>query len=782
MNTFLPHYFEELKSHVLSVAGISNIVPYDCKNLSTLISNNTRHRVSETTLKRIYGFAHSKFNPSLFTVDAMAKFCGHNNWDCFVKTHADQPANNADPACEALRFNAAKVTGFTLQALKNRSGIPYNQTIKRRFFDRHIQTFFNSDHSATVISAPAGYGKTIALCHWVDEQIEHRLASVNNDIILFFSSSALVNTIISGRSINDWLLAMLGYRPGDDIASIIDQATGKNARFFLIIDGLDEHMFKASEYRRITDEIAQVFALYQSHPWFKLIITMRPASWFNFNQEVDNGTDAWFLGAIHDRHKPVNVPPLDMDEIMQVCKRINPDIPCQRISNLELAERLSYPFYLQTFYRSHKDHFSVNAANHTAAYELIASFILNKVYSGSLATEKQLLLKELSAGLDISRKIYSINKADVNALLKQYRSAYNELLGTGFLREVNEGDEIHYSTRIHLGNKDFLEYKLAKKLLADNDYVFDAALARTVSTLFIHDAKKMAVTKWIVLHAVKNDQFTALENLANMQPDPTEKADLAFFIAELLEKNGSVKQLSALPLLDTLLGIELIGPEYNLLLNKLLGFQLTAAQRVKAHVLLALTAAVEMDTVKMQQQITELKDIAYLDPAFVQMPLLCLETIFNLLNYGITNTDLFAEINKILIVTGSKQDECIDLLMLIAMATSCNTVKEAQFTESILPERKMNEPLSYYTQVFKTMAYIKVGMHEKASGVFTELQQTYITHCNTYTPLMKAVFITLKLAYLNSIGQAPPNNALIFNTQYPLMSFYLTDVLRPKSE
>jgi hypothetical protein len=72
---------------------------------------------------------------------------------------------------ESLKQNAAKITSFTLQALQNKAGIPYTQTIKREFIDHHFAAFSRSDHTATVLSAPAGYGKTIALCHWVEEAL-----------------------------------------------------------------------------------------------------------------------------------------------------------------------------------------------------------------------------------------------------------------------------------------------------------------------------------------------------------------------------------------------------------------------------------------------------------------------------------------------------------------------------------------------------------------------------------------------------------------------------------
>ena len=83
MIPILPNHLEELKSCVLIAAGIANPVPADCKSISALINKKTRQYVSETTLKRIYGFAYSKFKPSLFTVNTMAQFCDFTDWKDF---------------------------------------------------------------------------------------------------------------------------------------------------------------------------------------------------------------------------------------------------------------------------------------------------------------------------------------------------------------------------------------------------------------------------------------------------------------------------------------------------------------------------------------------------------------------------------------------------------------------------------------------------------------------------------------------------------------------------
>lgn len=84
------YYLERLKAQVLSQSNIGNVRPDDCNTIASKIFNDTRMSISGTTLKRVFGFAYSKFKPSLFTMDAMAQYCGYDNWDGFVKAQDRQ--------------------------------------------------------------------------------------------------------------------------------------------------------------------------------------------------------------------------------------------------------------------------------------------------------------------------------------------------------------------------------------------------------------------------------------------------------------------------------------------------------------------------------------------------------------------------------------------------------------------------------------------------------------------------------------------------------------------
>src|ERR1700761_3222761 len=118
MNSISQHRFNQLKEVTLVTAGLTQILPSDCKALSESIFLKTNMLISTTTLKRIYGFAYSKFNPSTFTIDAMALYCGYKNWVDFCDKE-EQTTNvntNDNISWKCARHNTGKITSYTLQA------------------------------------------------------------------------------------------------------------------------------------------------------------------------------------------------------------------------------------------------------------------------------------------------------------------------------------------------------------------------------------------------------------------------------------------------------------------------------------------------------------------------------------------------------------------------------------------------------------------------------------------------------------------------------------------
>ncbi len=773
MNTFTNQCLELLKDQVLSTAGFKTISPADCKVISFLIKSKTRQTISETTLKRIYGFALSKFKPSLFTLDSLSKFCDYNGWADFCDKQKNPTENTGgeEPDWLKLHQNANKITNFTLQALKNKSGIPYDQTIKRDFIDEHFNNFFNSEHTAAIFAAPAGYGKTIAMCHWIDAKISLNSAGKDNDIILFFSSNALMSVLLSGRDINDWMLALLGYSRDNDINTLFDIKQRKNSNFYLVIDGFDEHMFKSEQFKVLLNHIIDIFSFYQLHKWFKLVLSMRSATWVNNRHEFENNSDKWFTN-----FKPgdfcINVPLFSVQEIKELCRKINPSI--QNFIALDIAENFNHPLYFQFYYSEHKENFTFNNVNHLSVYDLISTFICNKVYLGQNSTEKMLLIEKLVENMDIANGRHKVDKLKVNDLIKEYAYAYHELLSIGFLRELNESNRYLFNTYIEFSNNYFLDHSIARLLSYSNQEKFDSILIEKINRLFIDDSHKVAVLKWCIMQAIKTGQLREIDHLAEVHLGPIEKSELIIFFGELLDKEYSLiikndalikhfKQGFSEKMFEFFWGLELIHPDYKKTLETLLKFNPTNRRKILIYSTLAITAIVKLDLEEINDYLMILKGFAPADyKYFAVNPLECIDSIYNYLKYGIIKKEALVSLTKLYFFPPKNTDLLTskasnDLFFSLGMGTLllCDNPKKIIRFINFLKKHyknnlleKHNSQYGFFVKIFLGIAYYNSGKGTELLAVYNLLDSAYNKKNNLLSPYMKSLFYDLKFKVL----------------------------------
>jgi hypothetical protein len=766
----LPKY-EELKKILLINAGITHILPSECRALSDRVFKKNGNRISETTFKRIYGFAYSKYNPSLFTLNVLAKYCNYKSWDDFCNKQGKKILTNSNKELnwQLLQQNASKITEFTLQTLKNKSGIPYNKTIDREFIDYHFDEFISSGHTGTVISAPAGYGKTIALCQWAEKKIAIDELNNSNDIVLLFSSNAIMSVLVSGRDIHDWMLALLGYNTDHDINVLLDIKQRGGSKFYLIIDGFDEHMFKGDHFRTILNQLVDIFSFYKSHDWFKLILTTRSSTWVNNRYELEIGNNIWFTGITDANH--TNVPLFSLDEIKQLCQKIKPG--ADNTLDVDVVENFNHPLYFQFYYQQHKENFSLSNADHLCFYDTISTFIYNKVYLGYHSAEKILLIKSLVEELDIPNQNYHINKLKISNLIKKHTHAYQELLSVGFIKELNESNNYLYNAYVVFGNDNYMEHSVSKILLYNNGNLFDIDLVKTINNLLEDNPYKLNILKWCIIHAIKSGQLKNIEYITEVHLSNNEKSELITFLGEVLEKeySSNIKNEALLKyfkhslsekLFDYFFGLELIHADYKKFLHILLKFDLPNRKKILINTALSVIAIIQLDINELETTLAKLKAFPKTEyESFVINPLSCLDAIYYHLKYGIIKTEILRDITKlyfnaentaILSKTASN-----DILYLLGLHTLllCNNPKKILRFVSFLKKNYKTDTLEenalqygFFMNFMAANAYFVLGEANKVTDIYYSVSATYKKRDDLLTPYMKILFHSLKTKML----------------------------------
>ena len=545
MIAYNPHLFELLKVCVLQEARIQNIIPSECGKLSELIFLKTKKRVSETTIKRIYGFALSKFNPSTFTLQTLSQYCGYSSWEEFYKHQRSEeqvtkPAISWDNLCH----RANNITRFTLKSLKQRSGIPYRFTIKRKTFFSHWEAFLQSNKTATVFISQAAFGKTIGLCHVIDELVKDNTDDTCNvNFILFFSANSITNISPNELNLGDWILAFLGLNARDSLIDIFE--SNKSRFFYLIIDDFDDYNFKTDQFKVFFNQLIDVISYYSQYSWFKVVLTMRSTTWLNFKQltqisaEIENN---WYLGNLNEQGNVRNIEPLNVDEILHLSQNINPAI--ETVNHLEESslKKLSNPLLFQLYYQYKSPKFELNAHDPFCLYQITSKYCSSKIYYGANSVEKVILVKQLLDLLDYKSNMFTVDKIYFYPYAKEYPATYKELVNTNIFLEQNLSKGLQYNESLGFFGQNVLDYCLAKKFYASNGNLLDKNLVNEIENTLGNSIIKPQIVNWLVFFIINADGYEQLSEIRYFNLDAINYIEVITFLCSMLAKRfGEVK-------------------------------------------------------------------------------------------------------------------------------------------------------------------------------------------------------------------------------------------------
>jgi hypothetical protein len=210
----------ELKSLILTKTGIRTITPADCKRISIEISKTLNKNVSETTIKRLFGFAMVKHNFSKFTLTTLSEYVNEE----YLETGPVNAiiTNNTPRNWKDIHDKACKISEFTIKAIKNRSGMPYEMTISRKFSEHDFDIFFKSEYSFTSYISQPGYGRSILLSHLAEKLLSNDRSVFTDSTLLFTTTSSLYNNEKISLNFEEQLKVQLGIQSKD---SLIAHAT-----------------------------------------------------------------------------------------------------------------------------------------------------------------------------------------------------------------------------------------------------------------------------------------------------------------------------------------------------------------------------------------------------------------------------------------------------------------------------------------------------------------------------------------------------------------------------
>lgn len=526
-----------LQNEVSRKFGSDTITPSDCKRLSDLIRDETTKAVSETTLKRVFGFATTKHSFSRYTLNTLAQYCNYKDWDDFQAQHYIQTDSNElnDSKWLELKNKAITISHYTILTLKNRSGIPFALTVPRPSCFAHIERFLESDYAATALIAPSGWGKSVSLVHMAEHFWFSKDAKFKKDICWFIHAHAAGSLLLRGFSLATWLDNQLNLGAGENFreyfATHFDKIRG---RLILIIDGFDEIAVANDKLKLLYTKLEEFVYSNDLFPWVKVVLSIRSSTWsdiFQHSLQYPAFRRYWYLGPEMDEETSINLPYLTEQEVKSVLYNHRIDPATVRTFSEHFLQKLRYPYYLQLFCQLNTGPGQSFVNEHLSLFEMVSKFVQNKVFNSPTNTFKVKIIEKMLWLLDLGK---AGQYTDKNLLLNKSADlfpAYRELLADNILVEENLSQEVIFVVRVRFAHQFLLEYFSAMHYIKQSNDVIDENMLQKIAQQLPASSYRVGVFKWLLRYAINNSQPEGIHRIFGLPLTTTEKSYLLEYLA-----------------------------------------------------------------------------------------------------------------------------------------------------------------------------------------------------------------------------------------------------------
>jgi hypothetical protein len=431
----------------------------DCALLAKAIQADTNRIISEATIRRFFGLLKSKSHLSKYNLDTLALYCGYPDFNQFSRSLSGNNSNSK------LTEEFDKITRFTLNSIKKKSLTAFSQTIPRQEVNENLNAFLNSEAYVFPLIAPGGYGKSLALAHWVYAAID------NKQQVLFIQAAIFLNYI--NKSVGSKELSF-------DLDSKINVFSQWHKLYpkeplILVIDAWEEVAYTANKQDQLIDYINKVMQVYATTIPLKIILGFRSSTWEQLSRSKNKGkqNDRTFTLKEITAH---SLPPFSNEEIRSVIdifnQNVNQPIVYEHIL-WDLLELLKVPFNLYLYTRLYANYTEQEVIGYN---RLLEYYFKQKVFEAKYAEEKEDILWSMITVIQNNNSVY-VYKKDLKQQYPihikreaNYFNAYANLLSDGILEEERVVNKYGlYSTIVQFKHQNYLYYLTALDIIRQNN-------------------------------------------------------------------------------------------------------------------------------------------------------------------------------------------------------------------------------------------------------------------------------------------------------------------------
>lgn len=535
----------ELRNLILLKIDITIISPSDCQHIALAISRKLNKKISDTTIKRLFGFAAVKYNFSKFTINTLLEFVEHPS----LLNKSDEGIKNSNDKKDAEQWikitaNAKKISQKTVKHIVNHCTIPYRYTINRQFATDEFQYFYDSNYSFTSFIAQPGYGKSILLSQIVSNLFLKQKDKYNNDILLFINAPDLFRNEHDHLNFDTELKRVLDVNDPQPIINLFHKFHEKTGHKVIIIIDAFYDLFHLNKNKSVAFEaIINWLCEIEDGNAIKLVVSMRSYLWARFHTLIRNShylTKTWYPGNNYVQERISNVPPLTELEVENIISNMNPKL-LQHI-NSYVKEKLSNPFYFKYYYHL-KDEYDSNVYHtNLIFFEIYLRFIFDQIYKSHLSPEKLVVCKKIIQFSDYGLKSSTVNKALFFNDFFLFKQAYMDLLAEGIIIEHKKILNDVLVETVGFVHHHFFDYFLYKELAEREPNFTVETLDEIIKNYSPTRSKKLI--KWMIFSAIRNSKYAKLQIIAQYQGSI--KNELTLFTTENIKHQLKLKPNDAI--------------------------------------------------------------------------------------------------------------------------------------------------------------------------------------------------------------------------------------------
>ncbi|RZM23299.1 MAG: NACHT domain-containing protein [Pedobacter sp.] len=511
-----------IRSQMRDALAVREITPADCWSISCDIFAVTRKKVSETTLKRIFGFANSTQSFSRYTLNAIAEY--------FEIRYGIMPR---EIVCreDSVLANMQIITLTRLNTIERRCGIPYQMTIDRKRAEKEFEDFFSGPSTMMAIAALPGHGKTIMLSHLAKRYFATSDRPFSASALLFLSATNFHNADNTSLTLEDYLRKTLFIGPEVLLTDYLAGIVPIGSKILIIIDGFDEAHWAGTAKTLLYDSIIDFTGSLGKTNGVKMMLSMRPLAWARFSERMkrvpEMETITYGSGPVEGRAF-TDFLQLDEEEGREICRRA--DIGIYDRFSIELRKFLARPVNLQVLICHPNRMVLLGFRSGIILCELICSVVKERIYGSNYYTEKIHFLKRIVSLTSQATTGCTVPKDDLMADMHRFRNAYMELLSDGILIEERIFTGGHPRESIGFTDPWLFDYFIFASLLERFNGLPASDAAQHINGTYSGD-RRLNHLRALARHGIRTREYGFLEFSA-LSLAPKEKDELALFIAE----------------------------------------------------------------------------------------------------------------------------------------------------------------------------------------------------------------------------------------------------------